>query len=94
MSNDLLMRIFDISRKKMKHEVKCQVRINFEKCQKTPPDSNKIEHIFLSFSITMGQSIYEQNIIVCVSNSSKVNAEMYFDLKKKTKQQLFYFYLG
>jgi hypothetical protein len=43
----------------------------FEKCQKTPPDSNKIEHIFLSFSITMGQSIYVQNIIVCASNSSK-----------------------
>jgi hypothetical protein len=50
--------------------------VNFEKCQKTPPDSNKIEHIFLSFSITMGQSIYEQNIIVCVSNSSKSPAVM------------------
>jgi hypothetical protein len=54
--------------------------VNFEKCQKTPPDSNNIEHIFLSFSITMGQSIYEQNIIVCVSNSSKDTPHIFLRL--------------
>jgi hypothetical protein len=43
----------------------------FRELSKKHTDSNKIKHLFLSFSITMEQSIYEQNISVCVSSSSK-----------------------
>jgi hypothetical protein len=66
----------------LKHDVfykqirKCQVR-EFRELSKKHPDSNKIKHIFLSFSITIEQSIYEQNIIVYVSSSSKAITEKF-----------------